>query len=98
MLYEVITAWAAAGYDNAVDISAQAAWLAPQSDADADALTEADVDIEIPDSGFTGVFGESGSGKTTLLRCIAGLEGGEGPPVHRRASRPAREPLLRNAG
>jgi len=45
---------------------------------------ELDVDIEIPDSGFTGVFGESGSGKTTLLRCIAGLEGGEGPPVHRR--------------
>ena len=33
-----------------------------------------DVDVEIPDTGITGVFGESGSGKTTLLRCIAGLE------------------------
>ncbi|MEJ2255474.1 MAG: molybdenum ABC transporter ATP-binding protein [Woeseiaceae bacterium] len=43
-----------------------------------------DIDTEIPDTGITGVFGESGSGKTTLLRCIAGLEGGDGPPVHRR--------------
>jgi molybdate transport system ATP-binding protein len=43
-----------------------------------------DVDTEIPDTGITGIFGESGCGKTTLLRCIAGLEGGEGPPVHRR--------------
>ena len=43
-----------------------------------------DVDIEIPDTGVTGVFGESGSGKTTLLRCIAGLEGGGGLPAHRR--------------
>ena len=42
-----------------------------------------DVDIEIPDTGVTGVFGESGSGKTTLLRCIAGLEGG-GAAVHER--------------
>ena len=32
------------------------------------------VDVEIPDTGITGVFGESGSGKSTLLRCIAGLE------------------------
>lgn len=32
------------------------------------------VDLVIPTSGITGIFGESGSGKTTLLRCIAGLE------------------------
>ena len=43
-----------------------------------------DVDVEVPDSGITGVFGESGSGKTTLLRCIAGLEGGDGLPAHER--------------
>lgn len=43
-----------------------------------------DVDIDIPDTGVTGVFGESGSGKTTLLRCIAGLEGQGGLPTHRR--------------
>ena len=43
-----------------------------------------EVDVDIPDTGFTGVFGESGSGKTTLLRCIAGLEQGGGLPVHRR--------------
>jgi molybdate transport system ATP-binding protein len=46
-----------------------------------------DVDVEIPDTGITGVFGESGSGKTTLLRCIAGLEDSEGSgglAVHRR--------------
>ena len=43
-----------------------------------------DIDVEIPDSGVTGVFGESGSGKTTLLRCIAGFEGEGGLPVHRR--------------
>ncbi len=35
---------------------------------------ELDVDVDVPDTGVTGVFGESGSGKTTLLRCIAGLE------------------------
>jgi molybdate transport system ATP-binding protein len=45
---------------------------------------ELDVDVSIPDTGVTGVFGESGSGKTTLLRCIAGLEGEGGLPVHRR--------------
>ena len=45
---------------------------------------ELDVDVEIPDSGITGVFGASGSGKTTLLRCIAGLEGEGGLPVHAR--------------
>ena len=43
-----------------------------------------DVDLDIPDTGVTGVFGESGSGKTTLLRCIAGLEGKGGLPAHRR--------------
>lgn len=43
-----------------------------------------DVDVEIPDTGVTGIFGESGSGKTTLLRCIAGLEGERQVPVHRR--------------
>lgn len=43
-----------------------------------------DVDIQVPDSGITGVFGESGSGKTTLLRCIAGLEQEGGIPAHKR--------------
>ncbi len=43
-----------------------------------------DVDVSIPDTGVCGVFGASGSGKTTLLRCIAGLEGDAGLPVHRR--------------
>ncbi len=43
-----------------------------------------DVDVEIPDVGVTGLFGESGSGKTTLLRCVAGLEGEGGLPVHQR--------------
>ena len=33
-----------------------------------------DVDLELPDSGVTVVFGKSGCGKTTFLRCIAGLE------------------------
>lgn len=32
------------------------------------------VDVELPLSGVTGVFGPSGSGKSTLLRAIAGLE------------------------
>lgn len=46
-----------------------------------------DVDVEIPDTGVTGIFGESGSGKTTLLRCIAGLErppGANGRSPHAR--------------
>ncbi len=43
-----------------------------------------DVDVEVPDVGITGVFGESGSGKTSLLRCIAGLEREQGLPVHKR--------------
>lgn len=33
-----------------------------------------DVDLELPATGVTALFGESGSGKTTLLRCLAGLE------------------------
>ena len=32
------------------------------------------VDLNIPGSGITVLFGDSGSGKTTLLRCIAGLQ------------------------
>jgi molybdate transport system ATP-binding protein len=35
-------------------------------------------DLELPDRGFSVIFGESGSGKTSLLRCIAGLERGQG--------------------
>jgi len=31
------------------------------------------VDLTLPSSGVTVLFGQSGSGKTTLLRCIAGL-------------------------
>jgi molybdate transport system ATP-binding protein len=33
-----------------------------------------DVDLSLPSSGITVLFGHSGSGKTTLLRCIAGLQ------------------------
>jgi molybdate transport system ATP-binding protein len=33
-----------------------------------------DVDLDLPATGVTVLFGRSGSGKTTLLRCIAGLE------------------------
>ena len=32
------------------------------------------VDLSLPGSGVTVLFGHSGSGKTTLLRCIAGLQ------------------------
>lgn len=32
------------------------------------------VDLDLPGSGITVLFGPSGSGKSTLLRCIAGLE------------------------
>jgi molybdate transport system ATP-binding protein len=48
---------------------------------------ELNVDVRIPATGTTGLFGESGAGKTTLLRCIAGLEAGSSHdtrPVHRR--------------
>ena len=33
-----------------------------------------DVDLALPLSGITAVYGASGSGKTSLLRCVAGLE------------------------
>jgi len=33
-----------------------------------------DVDLQLPATGITVLFGHSGSGKTTLLRCIAGLQ------------------------
>jgi len=33
-----------------------------------------DVDLQLPASGVSVLFGHSGSGKTTLLRCIAGLQ------------------------
>jgi molybdate transport system ATP-binding protein len=33
-----------------------------------------DVDLRLPNSGVSVLFGHSGSGKTTLLRCIAGLQ------------------------
>ena len=36
-----------------------------------------DVDLTLPGSGVTVLFGHSGSGKTTLLRCIAGLQQAE---------------------
>lgn len=48
---------------------------------------ELDVNVQIPATGITGLFGESGSGKTTLLRCIAGLEAGSSHdprPVNKR--------------
>jgi molybdate transport system ATP-binding protein len=37
-----------------------------------------DVDLALPNSGVSALFGHSGSGKTTLLRCIAGLERAQG--------------------
>ena len=37
-----------------------------------------DVDLDLPGSGVTALFGQSGCGKTTLLRCMAGLERGAG--------------------
>ncbi|MGZ5075443.1 MAG: molybdenum ABC transporter ATP-binding protein [Methylobacter sp.] len=33
-----------------------------------------DVDLQLPGTGITVLFGQSGSGKTTLLRCVAGLQ------------------------
>jgi len=33
-----------------------------------------DVNLNIPGSGITAIYGDSGCGKTTLLRAIAGLE------------------------
>ncbi|MFT5483079.1 MAG: molybdate transport system ATP-binding protein [Halieaceae bacterium] len=41
------------------------------------------VDLELPRTGVTALYGHSGAGKTTLLRCIAGLERGElGTEIH----------------
>lgn len=37
-----------------------------------------DVDLDLPGSGVTALFGHSGCGKTTLLRCIAGLQPADG--------------------
>lgn len=39
---------------------------------------ELDVDLDLPGTGLTALFGHSGCGKTTLLRCIAGLQSAEG--------------------
>ncbi|WP_100638016.1 molybdenum ABC transporter ATP-binding protein [Marinobacter salexigens] len=37
-----------------------------------------DVDLELPGTGLTALFGHSGCGKTTLLRCMAGLQAAKG--------------------
>lgn len=37
-----------------------------------------DVDLNLPGSGLTALFGHSGCGKTTLLRCMAGLQEADG--------------------
>ncbi|MGO1460839.1 MAG: molybdenum ABC transporter ATP-binding protein [Marinobacter sp.] len=37
-----------------------------------------DVDLDLPGSGLTALFGHSGCGKTTLLRCMAGLQTAKG--------------------
>lgn len=37
-----------------------------------------DVDLDLPGSGLTALFGHSGCGKTTLLRCMAGLQAARG--------------------
>lgn len=38
-----------------------------------------DVDLTLPGTGITGLFGHSGCGKTTLLRCMAGLQSAPAP-------------------
>lgn len=37
-----------------------------------------DVDLALPGTGLTALFGHSGCGKTTLLRCMAGLQAADG--------------------
>ena len=37
-----------------------------------------DVDLTLPSTGITALFGHSGCGKTTLLRCMAGLQNAPG--------------------
>lgn len=37
-----------------------------------------DVDLTLPGTGITALFGHSGCGKTTLLRCMAGLQNAPG--------------------
>ncbi|TYC57169.1 molybdenum ABC transporter ATP-binding protein [Marinobacter sp. BW6] len=37
-----------------------------------------DVDLNLPGTGITALFGRSGCGKTTLLRCMAGLQSAPG--------------------
>lgn len=39
---------------------------------------ELDVDLDLPGTGLTALFGHSGCGKTTLLRCMAGLQAADG--------------------
>lgn len=39
---------------------------------------ELDVDLELPGTGITALFGHSGCGKTTVLRCMAGLHRARG--------------------
>jgi molybdate transport system ATP-binding protein len=38
------------------------------------AAFKVDVDLRLPATGITGIFGPSGAGKTSVLRCVAGLE------------------------
>ncbi len=42
-----------------------------------------DVDLTLPGTGITVLFGASGSGKTSLLRCVAGLEQAAKVPASR---------------
>lgn len=42
---------------------------------------ELEVDLQLPGTGITALFGHSGCGKTTLLRCMAGLQAARGRMV-----------------
>ncbi|MBW7471352.1 molybdenum ABC transporter ATP-binding protein [Marinobacter sp. M216] len=42
---------------------------------------ELEVDLDLPGTGLTALFGHSGCGKTTLLRCIAGLQPADGSVI-----------------